>query len=114
MKEFFEKNNLKLKIMLVFSIMIFIIVLEFYPLMPSMLNYPAGTSNNDFQWELEKANYTMQFVEIASIVILIYCIIVMKKLSFLNKLDKAKKERDKIMKHLKSHIKAKTFTIFWK
>ena len=94
MKKFFEKNSLKIKIMLVFFIMISLIVLVFYPLMPSMLNYPEDTYNNDFQWELEHANYTVQFIEIASIVIIIYSIIVFKKLSFLNKLEQAQKDND--------------------
>ena len=52
MKKFFKNHKLHFKIISVFAIMVILVVAVFYPLMPSMLNYPADTYNNDFQWEL--------------------------------------------------------------
>ena len=48
MINFFKKNKLKFKVMSVFFVMILILIAIFFPLMPRMFDYPAGTYNNDF------------------------------------------------------------------
>ena len=94
MINFFKKNKLKFKVMSVFFVMILILIAIFFPLMPRMFDYPAGTYNNDFQWEVEHANYTVQFIEITGVIFITYAILVFIKLSFLNKLDDAMKNND--------------------
>ncbi|MBQ9267348.1 MAG: HAMP domain-containing histidine kinase [Clostridia bacterium] len=94
MKNFFKKHKLQFKVLFVFIIMVLLVLSVFYPLMPKMLNYPEGTYGNDFQWELEHANYTMQFIEITSAIFLIYAILVFWKLSFLNHFDIALETND--------------------
>ena len=108
MKSFFEKRNLQFKVILVFLIMTAGLVTIFYPLMPRMLNYPAGTYNNDFQWELEHANYTVQFIEISIAIVLIYSVLVFLKLSFLDKLQYAKENNDE---KLLTSIRNKLFKV---
>ncbi len=57
----------------------------FYPLIPLILNYPKGTYNNQFQWELEKANYTQQFLLSSLLIFLLVSIwITIKLLKFRN------------------------------
>lgn len=108
MKKFIQNNKLKLKVIFVFILMTLAIVAIFYPLMPKVLNYPDGTYNNEFQWELEHANYTIQFIEITLAIVIIYTVLVFIKLSFLNKLDDAKKNND--VKQL-SKIRNKLFKV---
>ena len=94
MKNFIKKYNLQLKALLVFMFMVLVVISALYPLMPKILNYPVGTYNNTFQWELERANYTMQFVEITSAIFIIYAILVFWKLSFLNGFEEALEKND--------------------
>lgn len=108
MKKFFKSHKLHFKTLSVFALMVVLVVTVFYPLMPSILNYPKGTYNNDFQWELEKANYTMQFVEISLAIIIIYCILLFWKLSFFKNYNSALKNNDteELLK-----IRSKLFTV---
>ena len=76
MKKFFKTYNLQLKVLFVFVLMVLLVLSVFYPLMPKILDYPDGTYGNEFQWELEHANYTMQFVEITGAIFVIYSILV--------------------------------------
>ena len=94
MKNFIKKYNLQLKILVVFMLMVLAVLSVLYPLMPKILNYPTGTYNNSFQWELEHANYTMQFIEITSGIFILYAILVFGKLSFLNGFETALENND--------------------
>ena len=94
MKKFFRKYKLQFKVILAFVVMALAVLCVFYPLMPKILDYPDGTYNNAFQWELEHANYTMQFVEISFAIMLSYTILVFWKLSFLNHFDSALQNHD--------------------
>jgi signal transduction histidine kinase len=94
LKKFFKRNSIQLKIMFVFLIMAAFVCGFFYPLMPTILNYPPNTYGNQFQWELENTNYALQFVEILTAIFILYAVIVFSKLSFLYKLDDALKNND--------------------
>lgn len=94
MKKFFTKHKIHFKIFMAFAIMAVLMIALFYPLMPIILNYPADTYGNEFQWELEKANYTLQFVEITLAIFALYLILLFKRLSFLNNFDEALKDND--------------------
>lgn len=94
MKKFFRKYKLQFKVILAFVVMALAVLCVFYPLMPKILDYPDGTYNNAFQWELEHANYTMQFIEISFAIMLSYTVLVFWKLSFLNHFDSALQNND--------------------
>ncbi len=94
MINFFKRNKLKFKVMSVFFVMILILIAIFFPLMPKMFDYPDNTYNNQFQWEVEQANYTVQFIEITGVIFITYAILVFIKLSFLNHLEEAIKNND--------------------
>jgi signal transduction histidine kinase len=93
-KKFFKQNIIQLKVIFVFLVMATLVCGFFYPLLPSILNYPPDTYGNKFQWELENTNYALQYIEISSAIILLYATIVFSKLSFLYKLDDALKNND--------------------
>ena len=57
-----NKNRTALRISGIYGLCVFSISILFYPLIPFLLNYPPDTYNNWFQWELERANYTQQYI----------------------------------------------------
>lgn len=67
----FNNNRTALKISGIYGICIICISILFYPLIPLLLNYPPNTYDNQFQWELERANYTQQYISISIVTFLI-------------------------------------------
>ncbi len=87
MKNIFRviRNNITaLRIVGIYGLCVVVISIIFYPLIPMILNYPPNTFDNSFQWELEHANYTQQYILIVSftlISITIWLLINLKPLS---------------------------------
>ncbi len=61
---FIGNNRTALRISGIYSLCFICISVIFYRLIPILLNYPTNTYNNKFQWELEHANYTQQYITI--------------------------------------------------
>ena len=82
MKQLIKKYNIQIKLLI--SLLIGIIILSsiFYFLIPSILNYPAGTYNSNFQYELEQTNYNVQVISISLAIFASFIIIVFSQTMF--------------------------------
>lgn len=79
-------------IMLVFSITIICIAILFYPVIPSVLNYPPGTVNTQFQIDVNSFTYTQQFFIILFLILLLgntYLKVLLRRVDGWRKLDKS-------------------------
>jgi signal transduction histidine kinase len=108
LKKLFKRNSIQFKVIGVYLIMALLVCCFFYPLLPLILNYPPNLINTQFEWELEKTLYAIQFSLMFIFITLMYIIITFSKLSFLYKLDDALKNNDE---HTLNFIREKLFHI---
>lgn len=59
---FFTRKGTSLSIMLVYTFVTMMIAVVFYPLIPIILNYPPGTINTRFDWEVSSIPYLYQYI----------------------------------------------------
>lgn len=88
MKQLIEKYKIQLKLILVLILGIAILASLFYFLIPNILNYPEGTYNSSFQYELEQTNYNVQAIAMALAIFVFFVIIVFTQTRFIVKYRK--------------------------
>ena len=83
MKKILNKYYVQLNLLKIMTIGSIILAALFYFLIPKVLNYPANTWNNNFQYELEGTNYNIQVISISFAIWLVFLIIIFIKTKFL-------------------------------
>lgn len=83
MKKILNKYYVQLNLLKIMTIGSIILAALFYFLIPEVLNYPANTWNNNFQYELEGTNYNIQVISISFAIWLVFLIIIFIKTKFL-------------------------------
>ena len=117
MKQLIKKYNIQIKLLI--SLLIGIIILSsiFYFLIPSILNYPAGTYNSNFQYELEQTNYNVQVISISLAIFASFIIIVFSQTMFLVKYKKmfedAKSFSEKEINYVRNKLYNTPYTMYF-
>ena len=117
MKQLIKKYNIQIKLLI--SLLIGIIILSsiFYFLIPSILNYPAGTYNSNFQYELEQTNYNVQVISISLAIFASFIIIVFSQTMFLVKYRKmfedAKSFSEKEINYVRNKLYNTPYTMYF-
>ncbi len=117
MKQLIKKYNIQIKLLI--SLLIGIIILSsiFYFLIPSILNYPAGTYNSNFQYELEQTNYNVQVISISLAIFGSFIIIVFSQTMFLVKYKKmfedAKSFSEKEINYVRNKLYNVPYTMYF-
>lgn len=73
-----------IKIFLFYLIIPFLIVLLLYPLLPTLLNYPPDSINNQFQIEFDGVTYTQQYLIIIILVFFFSFVMLMARMRTIN------------------------------
>ena len=104
-KKIFNNLPINMKLTLTCIIGLLIIGLIYYPLIPNLLNYPPDSINNDFQLKVNPCHYTIQYLFIVCLVIIIFLIILPFIFRKINKIEHIKKSDIKDDPSLLSAIK---------
>ena len=104
-KKIFNNLPINMKLTLACIIGLLIIGLIYYPLIPNLLNYPPDSINNDFQLKVNPCHYTIQYLFIVCLVIIIFLIILPFIFRKINKIEHIKKSDIKDDPSLLSAIK---------
>ena len=91
MKNLINKIPLNLKLTLTWVLVVLVVALLYYPLIPTLLNYPPDSINNAFQIEVNYFYYTTQYLAIVAFVVIAILIafpLVFRKINIVDKVDK--------------------------
>ncbi len=83
MKKLLKTYNIQLKLLLAYAIGVVILGTLYYILVPFILNYPNNTYGNQFQYELENANYLTQVILIGLTTYILFTVTTLIKMRFL-------------------------------
>ena len=114
-------RNIKIKntqkIFLIYIMIPIIIGVIFYFSLPSLLNYPPETINNDFQKEIDGLTYNVQYVFIVFIQLIYSIIILVKNISkieyLVKQIDKDKSNRSVLVKKLSKLCLTTPYSIYY-
>lgn len=109
MKQLIEKYKIQLKLILVLILGIAILASLFYFLIPNILNYPEGTYNSSFQYELEQTNYNVQAILMALAIFVFFVIIVFTQTKFIVKYRKMFDDPNSFKKEEINYVRNKLY-----
>ena len=90
MKTLINKIPFNIKLTLACILVVLIVALLYYPLIPTLLNYPPDSVNTTFQIKVNYFHYTTQYIAIVCLVVLVLSIvfpIVFRKTNTFDKID---------------------------
>ena len=90
MKTLINKIPFNIKLTLACILVVLIVALLYYPLIPTLLNYPPDSVNTAFQIKVNYFHYTTQYIAIVCLVVLVLSIvfpIVFRKTNKFDKID---------------------------
>lgn len=111
MKQFIEKYNIQIKLLGALLLGVVVLAVLFYFLIPAILNYPEGTYNSNFQYELEQTNYNVQVVLISLAIFISFVIIVFNQTRFLVKYQKMFEAPKKFTEKEINYVRNKLYNV---
>lgn len=85
--KFFNNLSLNMKLTLACILGLLIVGLIFYPLIPTLLNYPPDSVNTDFQLKVNIWHYNVQYLAVVCFVIIIFLLILPLFFRKINKIE---------------------------
>lgn len=111
MKQLIQKYNIQIKLIRALLLGVIVLAVLFYFLIPGILNYPEGTYNSNFQYELEQTNYNVQVVLISLAIFVSFIIIVFNQTKFLIKYQKMFEDTKGFSKKEINYVRNKLYNV---